>query len=171
MTRAAPGGKGSLRMSSTQPLIRTASSNDMPALVNLVEQYWSFEGIAGFEARRVESLLRAAVLADGRARCWLAERAGEVGGYLLAVLVFSLEHGGMMAEIDEFFVTPAFRRQGIGAALLLKAENVLRESGVQRLQLQLGLANARARDFYAARGYGRRSGFDLWDKALPQTLP
>jgi GNAT superfamily N-acetyltransferase len=87
------------------------------------------------------------------------------------VLVFSLEHGGMMAEIDEFFVTPAFRRQGIGAALLLKAENVLRESGVQRLQLQLGSANARARDFYAARGYGRRSGFDLWDKALPQTLP
>jgi GNAT superfamily N-acetyltransferase len=139
----------------------------MPALMNLVEQYWSFEGIPGFDARRVESLLRAALFADGRARCWLAEQAGEVGGYLLAVLVFSLEHGGMMAEIDEFFVTPAFRRRGIGAALLMQAENVLRESGVRRLQLQLGSRNARARDFYAARGYGRRSGFDLWDKALP----
>jgi GNAT superfamily N-acetyltransferase len=154
-------------MSSTQPLIRPASPNDMPALMNLVEQYWSFEGIPGFDARRVESLLRAALFADGRARCWLAEQAGEVGGYLLAVLVFSLEHGGMMAEIDEFFVTPAFRRRGIGAALLMQAENVLRESGVRRLQLQLGSRNARAREFYAARGYGRRSGFDLWDKALP----
>ena len=154
-------------MSSTQPLIRTASPDDMPALVNLVEQYWSFEDTAGFDAHRVESLLHAALFADGRARCWLAERAGEVGGYLLAVLVFSLEHGGMMAEIDEFFVSPAFRRHGIGAALLLNAENTLRESGVRRLQLQLGSGNARARDFYTARGYGRRAGFELWDKALP----
>jgi GNAT superfamily N-acetyltransferase len=153
-------------MSPTQPLIRTASPNDVPALVNLVEQYWSFEDIAGFDARRVERLLHAALFAEGHARCWLAEQAGEVGGYLLAVLVFSLEHGGMMAEIDEFFVTPAFRRHGIGAALLLKAENVLQESGVRRLQLQLGSGNARARDFYAARGYARRAGFELWDKAL-----
>jgi hypothetical protein len=50
---------------------------------------------------------------------------------------------------------------------LLKAENALQESGVRRLQLQLGAGNARARDFYAARGYGRRAGFELWDKALP----
>jgi GNAT superfamily N-acetyltransferase len=171
MTFAAHGGKESLQMSSTQPVIRTASPNDLPALVNLVEQYWLFEEIAGFDARRVEGLLHAALFTDGRARCWLAEQAGEVGGYLLAVLVFSLEHGGMMAEIDEFFVTPAFRRQGIGAALLLAAENVLQESGVRRLQLQLGSGNARARDFYAARGYGRRSGFELWDKALSPDGP
>jgi GNAT superfamily N-acetyltransferase len=158
-------------MSSTQILIRTASPSDIPALVNLVEQYWSFEDIAGFDARRIESLLQAALFAEGRARCWLAEQAGEIGGYLLAVPVFSLEHGGMMAEIDEFFVIPAFRGQGIGAALLLKAETVLRENGVRRLQLQLGSGNARARDFYAARGYGRRSGFELWDKALSPDGP
>jgi GNAT superfamily N-acetyltransferase len=154
-------------MSATHPLIRAASPDDMPALVHLIRQYWSFEGMPGFDASRVEGLLQAALFADGRARCWLAEWAGEVGGYLLAVLVFSLEHGGMMAEIDEFFVSPAFRRHGIGAALLLKAENVLGESGVKRLQLQLGSGNDGARAFYAARGYGRRSGFDLWDKALP----
>jgi GNAT superfamily N-acetyltransferase len=149
-----------------QPLIRVASPTDMPALVTLVEQYWLFEEIAGFDAHRADRLLRAALFADGGARCWLAEHAGEIGGYLLAVLVFSLEHGGTMAEIDEFFVAPAFRRRGIGAALLLNAESALRESGVTRLQLQLGAENARAREFYGARGYGRRAGFELWDKAL-----
>jgi GNAT superfamily N-acetyltransferase len=154
-------------MSSTQPLIRAVSPSDVSALVDLVEQYWSFEAIPGFHACRVAALLHAALFTDGHARCWLAEQTGEIGGYLLTVLVFSLEHGGMMAEIDEFFVGPAFRGRGIGAALLLEAENVLRESGVRRLQLQLGSANARARDFYAARGYARRAGFELWDKALP----
>jgi GNAT superfamily N-acetyltransferase len=156
-------------MSSIRPVIRAASLNDVPALGILVEQYWSFEGIPGFDAHRVEELLRAALCADGRARCWLAEHAGEPAGYLLAVLVFSLEHGGMMAEIDEFFVTPACRGQGVGAALLKQAERVLQESGVRRLQLQLGSENGRARDFYVARGYAPRSSFDLWDKALPVT--
>jgi ribosomal protein S18 acetylase RimI-like enzyme len=136
------------------------------ALMNLVEQYWQFENLPGFDAHRAEHLLRAALFADDRARCGMAEQAGEVGGYLLAVLVFSLEHGGRMAEIDELFVTPAFRGRGVGDALLREAEKALQESGVTRLQLQLGSGNARARDFYTARGYGRRSGFDLWDKAL-----
>jgi GNAT superfamily N-acetyltransferase len=156
-------------MNSIRPVIRAASLKDVSALAILVEQYWSFEAIPGFDTHRVEELLRAALGADGRARCWLAEQAGEPAGYLLAVLVFSLEHGGMMAEIDEFFVTPAFRGQGIGAALLNEAERVLRESGARRLQLQLASANTRAREFYVARGYGRRSSFDLWDKALPAT--
>lgn len=154
-------------MSSTAPVIRSASVTDLPALVPLVEQYWSFEDIPGFDGRRVESLLREALFAHGRARCWLAEQAGELAGYLLAVLVFSLEHGGLMAEIDELFVAPVFRRRGVGEALLRQAEGVLQESGVRRLQLQLGSGNARARDFYTARGYGPRSSFELWDKALP----
>jgi GNAT superfamily N-acetyltransferase len=154
-------------MSSIRPVIRAASVQDLSALAVLVEQYWSFEGIPGFDTLRVEELLRAALRAEGRAHCWLAEQAGEPAGYLLAVLVFSLEHGGMMAEIDEFFVAPACRGQGIGAALLTEAERVLQESGVRRLQLQLASANAHARDFYVARGYAPRSSFDLWDKALP----
>jgi GNAT superfamily N-acetyltransferase len=153
-------------MSASRPLIRSASSSDLPALVNLVRQYWQFENLPGFDALRAEHLLRAALFADGRARCWIAEAAGEVGGYLLAVLVFSLEHGGTMAEIDEFFLIPGFRGQGIGEALLTAAEEALRESGVMRLQLQLGAGNARAREFYSAHGFARRSGFDLWDKAL-----
>jgi GNAT superfamily N-acetyltransferase len=157
-------------MSASISLIRAASASDAPALTRLVEQYWTFEGIAGFDPRRIEALLRTA-LSDGGARCWLAVEAGEVGGYLLAVLVFSLEHGGMMAEIDEFFVTTALRGRGIGAALLGQAERALQASGVLRLQLQLGSGNAHARDFYAARGYGRRSGFDLWDKALERRSP
>jgi len=170
MTAASLGGKGYREhMSSIRPAIRAASATDVAALAILVQQYWSFEGIPGFDTHRVEELLRTALDADRRARCWLAEQAGEPAGYLLAVFVFSLEHGGVMAEIDEFFVTPACRGQGIGAALLSHAERVLQESGVRRLQLQLASGNARARDFYVARGYGRRSSFDLWDKALPAT--
>jgi GNAT superfamily N-acetyltransferase len=150
----------------TKPIIRSARVEDVAALGRLVEQYWSFEGIEGFDQRRVENLLRDALSADDRALCWVDECEGAIAGYLLAVLMFSLEHGGIMAEIDEFFVAHTFRHRGIGAALLQEAESMLQERGVQRLQLQLGSSNAGAREFYAARAYAPRSGFDLWDKSL-----
>jgi GNAT superfamily N-acetyltransferase len=39
------------------------------------------------------------------------------------VYVFSLEHLGLMAEIDEFFVLSSQRGRGIGAELLKAAES------------------------------------------------
>jgi GNAT superfamily N-acetyltransferase len=150
----------------SKPVIRRACVADVPALARLVEQYWSFEKIDGFDLDRVQNLLRDALSANHRVLCWLAECEGEIGGYLLAVLVFSLEHGGVMAEIDEFFVAHGFRKKGVGAALLQCAESTLREKDVRRLQLQLGSSNTGARAFYAARGYEPRAGFDLWDKSL-----
>ncbi|HTV97449.1 MAG TPA: GNAT family N-acetyltransferase [Steroidobacteraceae bacterium] len=148
------------------PRIRAARAGDVPALALLIEQYWSFERIGGFELERMQTLLRQALSLGDRVQCWLAQSDREVCGYLIAVLMFSLEHGGMMAEIDEFFVAPAFRNSGIGAALLSRAEASLKRKGVRRLQLQLGSGNVQARAFYASRGYQPRSSFELWDKAL-----
>jgi GNAT superfamily N-acetyltransferase len=82
------------------------------------------------------------------------------------VHVFSLEHGGLMAEIDEFFVLPAARAQGVGGQLLAAAEQALRQRGGVRLQLQLAVANTAARSFYERRGYGGRAGYQLLEKAL-----
>jgi GNAT superfamily N-acetyltransferase len=43
---------------------------------------------------------------------------GVAAGYLLAVYVFSLEHLGVTAEIDEFFVLQSRRRHGVGTEFL-----------------------------------------------------
>jgi GNAT superfamily N-acetyltransferase len=48
---------------------------------------------------------------------WIAMAADRPVGYLLAVYVFSLEHLGLTAEIDEFYVLPEQRGGGVGAAL------------------------------------------------------
>lgn len=40
---------------------------------------------------------------------WIAMDADKPIGYLLAVYVFSLEHLGLTAEIDEFYVVPEQR--------------------------------------------------------------
>jgi GNAT superfamily N-acetyltransferase len=147
--------------------IRPAVSGDIPALLALVRRYWEFEGIKGFAALRVELVLKQ--LLEGptaHGAIWVAESDGPLQGYLIAVLVMSVEHQGLMGEIDEFFVVPEARSRGTGTRLLEAAEAGLREHGCVRLQLQLGTTNARAREFYQRHGYGTRAGYQLWHKPL-----
>lgn len=147
-------------------IIRTAVASDVPPLLSLVRRYWEFEGIAEFDALRLELLLQRLVGSAQLGQIFVAASGAELQGYLALVYVLSLEHGGLMAEIDEFFVLPAARARGVGGQLLAAAEHTLRERGCVRLQLQLAVANAAARSFYERRGYTGRAGYQLLDKPL-----
>jgi len=147
--------------------IRPAIPADIPRLLALIRRYWDFEGIADFEALRVELVLKRMLADAALGLIFVAETQRELLGYLIVVLVMSIEHRGLMGEIDEFFVMPAARSQGTGSQLLAAAEAALARRGCVRLQLQLGTANRAARAFYQHRGYGARAGYELLDKPLP----
>ena len=146
--------------------ITPATLADIERLLPLVEQYWRFEAIEGFDARRLAVLLQRVMSDDSLGHVWLAEVDGNAAGYLLAVFVFSLEHQGLTAEIDEFFVGPAYRSLGIGSQLLAAAEATFRIRGCTNIALQIGRDNDEARAFYRRHGYVDRAGFDLVDKNL-----
>jgi GNAT superfamily N-acetyltransferase len=147
-------------------VIRFASTDDAAAIAALVERYWEFESIEGFDRLRVATLLAQLISEPQRGACWVAEADGRLAGYLLAVFAFSLEHGGLMAEIDEVFVSDEFRSAGLGSLLVTRAERDLAERGMVRLQLQLGVHNESARRFYQRHGFLRRAGYELFDKAF-----
>jgi GNAT superfamily N-acetyltransferase len=147
--------------------IRPAALADIPRLLALIRRYWDFEGITDFEALRVELVLKRLLADPALGLIFVAESQRELVGYLIVVLVMSVEHRGLMGEIDEFFVLPAARSHGTGSQLLAAAEAALVRRGCVRLQLQLGSDNGGARAFYRHRGYGPRAGYELLDKPLP----
>ncbi|HEY2681985.1 MAG TPA: GNAT family N-acetyltransferase [Steroidobacteraceae bacterium] len=147
-------------------LVRAASISDADGIALLVREYWKFEGIAGFDHERVRGLLVRLLAAPQSGACWVASEDSRYCGYLLAVYVFSLEHGGTMAEIDEFYVSAAERSTGLGAQLLDTAERDMAQLGLVRLQLQLGVENLRGREFYSRHGFEPRAGYTLLDKPL-----
>ena len=152
--------------------IRLATLADITGVTSLVGRYWNYEAIAGFDAPQIQTLLRTLLLEPERGACWIADTQGTLCGYLLAVYVFSLEHGGLMAEIDEFFVRSEQRSSGLGAALLAHAEGEFTRRGLVRVQLQLGADNHRGRQFYERHGYLARTGYLLLDKpATPAVVP
>lgn len=146
--------------------IRQVVLADIASLLPLVEQYWAFEDIAGFHPARVTVQLEH-LIGDPRLGCgWIAFVKDQPAGYLLAVYVFSLEHLGLTAEIDEFFVLPSCRGHGLGADLLNLAEAEFRQAGCTHVSLQLSRGNDAARDFYRRHEYSERAGFELLDKML-----
>lgn len=147
--------------------IRRAGTDDVPLLLPLVAAYWRFERLEGFEPGGVGAQLARLLSSDHLGAGWLAQSDGRAVGYLLAVYVFSLEHGGLTAEIDEFFVAPEGRGGGTGGRLLAAAEAEFIRAGCRNSSLQLARGNAAARRFYARHGYRARAGFELLEKALP----
>jgi GNAT superfamily N-acetyltransferase len=147
-------------------IVRRLATAEVPAVLPLVEQYWIFEDIQGFDAAAVRRELER-VCADPRLGAgWIAEEGRHAVGYLLAVFVHSLEHLGLTAEIDEFFLLPSSRGLGAGVAMLDAAEAEFRRIGCTNVSLQLGRGNEAAREFYRRRGYSERSGYELLDKML-----
>lgn len=146
--------------------IRSATAADVPGIALLVEQYWEFESILGFDRPRTERLLVTLLSEPARGGCWVVASGTGLRAYLLAVYLFSLEHGGLMAEIDEFFVAPQLRSTGVGSQLLTVAERDITALGLKQLQLQLGVGNQRGRRFYERHGFRSRAGYDILDKRL-----
>jgi GNAT superfamily N-acetyltransferase len=146
--------------------IRPATPADLEMLLPMVEQYWRFEAIEGFDATRMRKLLTRVLEDSNLGRAWVATLYGEPAGYLLAVYVFSLEHQGLTAEIDEFFVVPAHRGLGLGHQILAIAEAQFRLEGCTNVSLQLGRSNEAARNFYRRHGFDDRAGYELVSKNL-----
>ena len=146
--------------------IRLATPQDLDALLPMIEQYWRFEAIEGFEIGRMRKIVGRVLDDASLGRAWVATVYGEAAGYLLAVYVFSLEHQGITAEIDEFFVVPQHRGLGIGAQMLAAAELQFRAEGCTNVSLQIGRSNEAARRFYRSHGFEDRAGYELVSKIL-----
>jgi ribosomal protein S18 acetylase RimI-like enzyme len=142
--------------------IRAAVSSDAQQLLPLIEAYWRHDGIAGYEPARLGRQLHEFLSTPAYGRGWLATVTGSAVGYLLCTLVYSFEHGGLMAEIDELFVSAEHRRQGVGQSLLARARTELAAHGCGTLQLQVADGNTQSQGFYSRLGFKEKFGYRLW---------
>ena len=146
--------------------IRPAKSEDIDTLLPMIEAYWRFEAIEGFDVTRMRRIVARLLEDASLGRIWIATVYGEPAGYLLAVYVFSLEFQGQTAEIDEFYIQPQHRNLGLGARMLGAAEAQFRSEGCTNVSLQIGRSNEAARRFYRGQGFDDRAGYEIVSKML-----
>ena len=76
-----------------------------------------------------------------------------VAGFACGQLYRSFCYDSLCGEISEMYVREAYRRKGVGSALLLFLEKVLRKRGAESIKVLTGQDNGAALGLYASLGY------------------
>ena len=147
--------------------LRLAEARDLGALQPLVRAYHAFENIPSREAD-CESALRRLVSDRTLGGIWLIFADGRLAGYIVLCRGFSIEFNGFDAFIDEFYLQPEFRDQGIGSHVLVAIKQQARQMEINALHLEVARNNHRARKLYAAAGFEARDRYLLMSAGLEE---
>jgi ribosomal-protein-alanine acetyltransferase len=121
-------------------LIRTASYQDIPEIQRLEDE--SFVDDA-FSHRRIAYLVKKAKSAT------LVYEDGGIRGYIL--LLFRNDTSA--ARVYSICVHPAYRKKGIGAALMRAAEKLAKERKCTKMTLEVSESNSDAIALYRSFGF------------------
>ena len=135
-------------------VIRQARPEDIPGLAALLADLFRIESDFSPDRERQERALTA-LIADrsGSSVVLVAARGETVAGMCSVQTVISTAEGGRSAILEDVVVLDELRGRRIGTTLLDGAIAWCRRAGITRLQLLADKDNARALDFYAARGW------------------
>jgi GNAT superfamily N-acetyltransferase len=98
--------------------IRPATINDAPLLSTLIRELAEYEHLGQEAAVTAEDVVRDAFGPRPKFRALIADLGGQVAGYALFFEFYSSFQGRAGLWLDDLFVRPQFRKQGIGKALL-----------------------------------------------------
>lgn len=147
--------------------LRIAGEQDLQQLLPLVGDYHQFENIDSSATER-ESALRRLLSERALGGVWLVYHEQALAGYIALCRGFSIEFNGFDAFVDEFYLSPQYRGQGIGREVLEAIKGKARELDIGALHLEVARDNQRARKLYLAAGFEPRDKYLLMSALLDE---
>jgi ribosomal protein S18 acetylase RimI-like enzyme len=148
-----------------------ARSDDRDLVLSFIRQLYEHEAIE-FAADRVGSALDRLLARPDWGTVVLIQPASDttadrppIAGYALLAYLYSLEFGGLVALLDELWISEAWRGQGLGRKAMEAIEQFCRDRGLVALRLEVGKHNPVARSLYQSLGF-RDLDRDFWTKRL-----
>lgn len=147
-------------MSRTAPSIRKAAPDDAAQVLELVKALATYENEAD-KVHMTEAGCREALEA-GHLRALLAVCEGRAVALALYYFNFSSWTGRRGLFLEDLFVDPGQRGQGLGLALLKQLAALAGEQGCGRMEWNVFDWNSRARGFYEMLGARHARGWETW---------
>ncbi|HGF7192426.1 TPA: GNAT family N-acetyltransferase [Vibrio cholerae] len=95
-------------------------------------------------------------LDDPECLVYVAKQGEQIVGFItghFCELVSTVSQAVMMGSVDELYVLPDFRGQGIARQLCHKLERVFKDYGVKQMFVEVWDFNQSAQDFYQCAGF------------------
>jgi GNAT superfamily N-acetyltransferase len=134
--------------------IERANVTTVAEALALLEVQMTEHGI-DIDSATLSAALHGLVEVPGRGAVLLARspERGTVIGVAVLAHTWTLEHGGPSTWLDELYVIPAMRAQGIGTSLLRQAVDVARSEGCRAIDLEVDTDHARVASLYLREGF------------------
>ena len=132
--------------------IRPATVNDAPLLAILIRELADYDRVGHEAAVSEADVARDGFGAHPRFRAVIAESDGQVAGYALFFEFYSSFQGHAGLFLDDVFVRPAFRQQGVGKALLAHVAQIALREDYFCIRCEMLDWNQPAMEFYRQLG-------------------
>ena len=126
-----------------QARVEQATHADLDAVSALFAAQLAEHGVA-LEGQRLRSALAGLIEVPARGAILVARDGIDVIGFAVLANTWTVEHGGLVAWLDELYVVPARRGGGVGQALLSRALAEARSLGCLAVELEVDRLHARA---------------------------
>ncbi len=133
-------------------VLKKASTRETEQLVELMAEFYAESGFP--LNRRHATATFTTLLSDSRfGHAWLIQARRKVAGYVVVVMGYSMEYGGLIAYVDDLFIRPAFRRAGLGTEALKFVRSFCMTLEVRAIYLEVGRDNTAAQAVYRQMGF------------------
>jgi GNAT superfamily N-acetyltransferase len=132
--------------------ITAATRSDLPALLELIRELAQFERLEHILEATVVSLEESIFGPQAVAGALLARDGEHLAGYAIYFFTFSSFVGRRGLWLEDVYVRPAFRQQGLGRALIQAVARVGVERNCGRFEWTALNWNQNALDFYRRMG-------------------
>ena len=130
---------------------RRATAADAPALLQMSRDFHVEDG-APLDAA-AEATIAHVAAGEPLAPAYMLEYGPDLAGFFILTLGYSVENGGMDGFIDDLYLLPAWRGQGLGRAAVTLAMQAARAAGIRALLLEVEADNSRAYELYRKMGF------------------
>lgn len=151
-----------------QTTYQLATLAEIETLLPLVQSFHQCEELPfdrTLDRRALEQLLTNPAIG----KIWLIYDSDIAIGYVIVTFAYTLEYRGYEACIDEFYIRPAYRGQGIGTQTLQFVETYCQMHNINAISLEVAEDNNRAQHVYRKAGYDDR-GYYLMTKPIRTRL-
>lgn len=133
-------------------IIRPATPDDAETIFRFVKELATYEKAPGAVVTSAETIRAQIASKKPPFECLIAEMRAKPVGFALFFPNYSTWLGKPGIYIEDLYVPPELRRQGIGKALLQEIVRMARDRGCGRVEWSVLDWNAPAIDFYRSLG-------------------
>jgi ribosomal protein S18 acetylase RimI-like enzyme len=141
--------------------VERATERDLPLILRLIRSLAEYEKLAHAVAA-TEDTLRDSLFVKRAAEVLIGYAGDEPAGFAVFFHTFSTFLGVPGMYLEDIFVEPRFRRQGLGEALLTHLAKLAAERGCGRVEWSVLTWNELAIGFYEKLGASRMNEWTLF---------